>query len=120
LLVGRVLDFGCGKEFDANELGAEKYDPYFQPVMPEGWFDTIFCHYVLNVVKPLTEQVILRDIADKLNPHGKAYITVRRDIKTEGVTSKGTFQRNVTLDLPVLCEYKNRFCIYVLEASRAA
>jgi 2-polyprenyl-3-methyl-5-hydroxy-6-metoxy-1,4-benzoquinol methylase len=117
LLVGRVLDYGCGKGFDAVEVGAESFDPFFQPDMPEGQFDTVYCNYVLNVVEPVTEPSIIEGIRAKLRPGGRAYLTVRRDIKTEGITSKRTFQRNVTLDLPVLCEKKGAFCTYVLEAA---
>jgi SAM-dependent methyltransferase len=113
LLVGRTLDYGCGKGSDATTLGLHKYDPYFRPSMPRGKFATIMCNYVLNVVTPEQEEVVLEGIRRKLAPGGVAYIAVRRDVKVEGVTSKGTYQRNVKLDLPILLERKGAFCIYI-------
>ena len=113
LLVGRVLDFGCGQGMDANAYGLEKYDPYYAPEMPIGRFETVVCNYVLNVAVKEKEQAILEEIKDKLVVGGIAYITVRRDIVTEGKTKKGTFQRNVLLDLPKVKE-TSRFCIYKL------
>jgi len=114
VLQGKVLDYGCGKGNDAEFLNAEKYDPHFFPTMPEGKFDTIFCNYVLNVVEKDKEQEVIDNILSKLEKNGKAYIAVRRDIIKEGLTSKGTLQRNVTLDLPIFKENKKRYCIYIL------
>ncbi|MCE2806740.1 MAG: hypothetical protein LW700_16285 [Gemmataceae bacterium] len=31
LVLGRVLDFGCGLGFDADQLGWDGYDPYYRP-----------------------------------------------------------------------------------------
>jgi hypothetical protein len=109
------LDFGCGRGSDARLLGLHKYDPHFSPKMPAGRYSTILCNYVLNVVTSEEEPAILASIKNKLAKGGVAYITVRRDLKVEGVTSKGTYQRNVKLDLPILQERKGAFCIYVLE-----
>jgi hypothetical protein len=50
LVKGRVLDYGCGFGFDANQFGWESYDPYYQPREPEGQFDTIVCTLVLNAL----------------------------------------------------------------------
>jgi len=112
LLSGRTLDFGCGKGFDAKYFKMEAYDPYFKPEKPTGKFDTITCNYVLNVVDKEKEKEILSQIKSLLSDQGIAYITVRRDIKKEGFTSKGTYQRNVILDLPILKE-TSTYCIYV-------
>ena len=114
LLVGRMLDYGCGRGFDANFFGMESYDPYYAPDMPEGEFDTITCNYVFNVLEEKHEQALLSNIKDKLKKNGVAYISVYRDIRKYGFTSKGTFQRDVILDLPVLIETRF-FCIYVLK-----
>jgi hypothetical protein len=115
LLQGRMLDYGAGKGFDADRLGMEKYDPTFWPEAPEGSFDTITCNYVLNVVPPESEDEILGHIEELLAPGGTAYIAVRRDVKRDGLTGSGTYQRRVELDLPVLVEKKGAFAIYVLE-----
>ena len=94
----RTLDYGCGKGYDADRLGMFKYDPYFFPEAPEGEFNTVYCGYVLNVVPKDEGQVIVDDIQRLLSRRGQAFIVVRRDVKKDGLTSKGTFQRNVVLD----------------------
>jgi hypothetical protein len=127
-LIGNYLDYGCGKGFDAIELGMDRYDPHFTHgrilcgeeafKMPEmfGMYYTITCNYVLNVIDSEEERgQVLKNIQNLLMEGGKAYITVRRDIKKEGYTSKGTFQKNIILDLPILKETKNGFCIYILK-----
>ena len=112
LLVGRVLDYGCGRGFDADALKIERYDPHYAPKMPGGKFDTIVCNYVLNVVRPEQVDEIVKDIRGRLRSGGVAYFNVRRDIKREGVTKSGTFQNDVKLDLPVEIEKSGRFAIY--------
>lgn len=109
-----ALDFGCGRGEDAYMLDIYAYDPYFQPNMPRRKFKTITCIYVLNTQEEFKEQFILERIEGKLLPGGKAYIAVRRDIKREGYTSRGTYQRMVILDLPVIKQVTGRFVIYGL------
>jgi len=116
LLTGRILDYGCGHGKDCEELKAEGYDPYWQPKMPEGKFDTVLCTFVLNVMSVSEQEQVLNNIKTLLSSNGKAYITVRRDLIAEGITVKHTFQRNVTLDLPVIYYKKNKFEIYQLGA----
>ena len=60
MLKGRILDFGCGFGFDADELKRQGYDIagydyYYRPKYPEGKFDTILCNYVLNVLEPYAQ-----------------------------------------------------------------
>ena len=115
LLKGRVLDYGCGYGYDASFFNFEKYDPYFFPILPEGEFDVIMCNYVLNVVFEDEQELILKRLSSFLIFGGNAYITVRRDKDfKEGFNKMGTYQRNVFLDLPILYEKKNRYCIYHL------
>lgn len=99
LLKGRLLDYGCGKGYDTKELGATGYDPnnpeYSKLPMLE--YDTIMCNYVLNVVDKPMELGILDRLAYNLKENGIAYITVRRDVKQDGLTKRGTYQRNVVL-----------------------
>ena len=114
LLLGECLDYGCGHGGDANLLMIDKYDPYYFPQKPNHQYDTIICNYVLNVVNPNMVMNIVKAIKSYLRVGGTAYITVRRDIKNEGITSKGTEQYNVILDLPIVIEKKNKFCIYKL------
>ncbi len=117
LLIGNMLDYGCGRGFDANHFNMDGYDPHYSPDEPTGLYDTITCNYVLNVVHEDQGQEILSKINNLLKDEGKAYITVRRDIEKnlgkEGYTSKGTFQRNVVLPLPVFKE-TSAYCTYIL------
>lgn len=113
LIIGSVLDYGCGRGVDANLINAERYDPYWFSAPLVDKYDTITCIYVLNVIQNPCERIdVLHKLYKLLNPNGIAYIAVRRDSFTEGRTSKGTWQGKINLDLPVLVEAKNRFCIY--------
>lgn len=107
------LDFGCGKGQDASFLAFDKYDPHFFPNLPDKKYDLILCNYVLNVVGEDEGQEIINQISLLLKPTGTAFITVRRDVKVDGFTAKGTYQRNVVLDLPVVRE-TSTYCIYKL------
>jgi len=113
LLTGNKLDFGSGKGFDANYFAMDKFDTFYSPAYPQKRYDTITCNYVLNVCFTKEIKAILNTIKSLLNQSGIAYITVRRDIIKPGFTSKGTYQKNVILDLPVLKE-TNSYCTYIL------
>ena len=101
-LQGRILDYGCGRGFCAESLGLEKYDPYWFPDYPQGYFDTITCHYVLNVIEAEVERLqVLEDIMSLLAPGGIAYVSVRRDKQClRGRLKNGAFQGFVTLGTP--------------------
>ena len=123
LLVGKLLDYGCGKGKDADILGATKYDPHFFPDMDALYsnldtiqFDTIYCNFVFNVVEDAAERiVVLKNLCNHLKSGGTCYITVRRDKKKlKGKTSKGTWQGYIEFDLPVVYEKKGNFIIYKL------
>ena len=112
---GRYLDYGCGRGYDADALDLAKFDPhYFNVEYSDNTFDIITCKYVLNVIPLDGEEEVVDKIWNLLAPDGVAYITVRRDVKKEGLTSRGTFQRNVVLNFPIEFEKKNQFCIYKL------
>jgi hypothetical protein len=115
-MAGRRLDFGCGKGFDAEQLGMEKYDLNFEPKMPAGLFDTITCNYVLNVIESPEERMSVEDqIIRHLNPGGVAYISVRDDLKDPTPRqSSGTWQGMVTPTprWDLLKHTKGRFRIY--------
>jgi len=102
-IVGRTLDYGCGRGADADYLGCEGYDLHYRPGRPVGSFETIVCNYVLNVIVSEDERLaVLRDIQALLDDDGFAYITVRNDCKAlNGYTSRGTWQGQIVLDLPV-------------------
>ena len=111
LLVGKLLDFGCGKGTDAEFFEMDCYDPHYFPERPTGKYDTITCTYVLNVVHKTIGDEIVKQVLVLLSEGGVAYFTVRRDIKKEGLTSRGTFQRNVEREMQVITENRG-FCIY--------
>lgn len=123
LLVGKLLDYGCGKGKDADILGATKFDPHFFPDMDALYsnldtiqFDTIYCNFVFNVVEDAAERlVVFHNLCNHLKSGGTCYITVRRDKKKlKGKTSKGTWQGYIEFDLPVVYEKKGNFIIYKL------
>lgn len=89
LIQGRVLDFGCGPGTDIAFLREKNfditgYDPYYAPEIPKSRFDTILCGYVLNVLLPEEQVHVLMAVAELLKPEGKAYFTVRRDVRQNG------------------------------------
>ena len=105
----RVLDYGCGKGFDVEQLkslgfditGYEPFasDKYLQ--VPSGKFDIITNNYVLNVIENPEER---KELIEKMKKMSKVVvITVRSDKKSikdtwkkfnDGyLTPKNTFQK---------------------------
>ena len=102
-----VLDFGCGKGFDADFCGFAKYDPHFEGVdslLPHNHYDIITCNYVLNTLPTMTDvHSVIWDIQGHLKEDGVAYISVRNDKKNlNGETKIGTWQQYVSLDAPIV------------------
>jgi 2-polyprenyl-3-methyl-5-hydroxy-6-metoxy-1,4-benzoquinol methylase len=115
-IIGRTIDYGCGKGKDFAHLkesnyDVQGYDPYWRNTSIHGKFDTVLCTYVLNVVSSDERNNIINILKNLTNPGGKIYITVRRDIKTEGKTSIGTYQYNVKLPFDIMFE-NSSYCIY--------
>ena len=111
---GKMLDYGCGKGFSADQLGMDKYDPFYYPDEPNEQYDVITCNYVLNVLEEIDQIWVLKNITNHLKPNGVAYIAVRKDVKVDGYTKKGTYQCDVNLNLPKVHHKSNRFTIYEL------
>lgn len=111
-----MLDYGCGKCHALNNehFVAEGFDPYFRPINLDQKFDTIICNYVLNVVDEPARTQILNQIVSLLNPGGKAYISVRRDMKAD-YTTKDTEQFIVKLEKESLVKNSN-FETYVISS----
>lgn len=118
LLVGDVLDFGCGFGTDVqllkkHSINIEGYDKHYYPTYPNRKFDTILCFYVLNVLMPEEQSMVLMELSRLLKPTGKAFIAVRRDIQYEGfrvhkLHQKQTYQCNVVLNFKSI--FKNESC----------
>lgn len=111
LVTKNHLDYGCGRGGDADRLTCDRYDPHYFPDKPLKKYDSITCTYVLNVLYSTDIGNVIESIRELLTDDGKAYITVRRDIKKEGITSRGTHQYMVYLDEPLLYENSN-FALY--------
>ncbi len=117
LLKGDILDFGCGfgkdvEELQEKNLNVEGYDPHYQPEYPEKLFDTVICHYVLNVLKNQEQAKVLFEVSRLLKFGGKAYFSVRRDIKKPGfrthfVHKVKTYQTNVLLPFKSIFKNEN-------------
>jgi diadenosine tetraphosphate (Ap4A) HIT family hydrolase len=115
LIDGEILDFGCGHGKDVEVLkkkglNISGYDPHYQPTYPKQKFDTVLCHYVLNVLQNQEQAKVLFEVSRLLKFGGKAYFSVRRDIKNPGyrthfIHKVKTYQTNVIL--PFKSIYKN-------------
>jgi 2-polyprenyl-3-methyl-5-hydroxy-6-metoxy-1,4-benzoquinol methylase len=107
LIAGKVLDFGCGHGQDVRfllekGLQVKGYDPHYEPEWPREKYDTVLCHYVLNVLLPEEREAVLETIPHLLKKGGKAFLSVRRDLKKEGfrwhpIHKVNTFQARVIL-----------------------
>jgi hypothetical protein len=114
LLIGNVLDYGSGRGNDAKLLGIEQYDPYYHPTYPnENQYDTITCNYVLNVVTGSEQVSILSNLQKLLTTGGKAYVSVRNDLKLPQQKGRGCKQVQVHLTLPIVTQNSN-FKMYLL------
>lgn len=117
LLIGDVLDFGCGFGKDVEILQKKGisiigYDKHYFPEFPQKKFDTIVCFYVMNVLFQEEQSMVLMELSQLIKPTGKVYIAVRRDIQYEGfrthkIHQKRTYQCNVLLNSKVIFENKS-------------
>jgi hypothetical protein len=82
LLRGKMLDYGCGRGFDAEYYGMDKYDPHYAPEFPKIKFDTITCNYVLNVVDAVEMGAYNR--SSPLTPENGRSIILYDGLRQEG------------------------------------
>ncbi len=98
LIKGTVLDYGCGRGKDVSFYKGKGYDPYYRndPKVLKEKYDTVVCTYVANILN-YRERKDLYRVLRRL-AKGNVFITVRRNIKKEGFTSKGTYQETVFVE----------------------
>ncbi len=118
LLLGEVLDFGCGFGKDVELLNAKGinisgYDKHYFPEYPEKKYDTIICLYVLNVLLPEEQATVLLELSQLVKPTGHVYFAVRRDLRYEGFRTQKihqipTYQSNVKLTFKSI--FRNESC----------
>jgi ATP adenylyltransferase len=82
--------------------------------MTVGRFDTILCHYVLNVLLPEEQVYVLMAVSELLKPTDKAYFTVRQDIKqadfrTHIKHGQRVYQCNVVLPFKSIIRTEDRY-----------
>jgi len=114
LLIGRILDYGCGKGDLKKFLDGDivQWDPYYYPKKPRGRFDTVVCIYVLNALSAHRRRNVLKHAKEYVKPGGCLYIAVRRDLEIEGRRRNGTEQHNIQLKLPSIARRSGGFEIY--------
>jgi hypothetical protein len=103
LLLGRVLDYGCGFGFDADHFGWEAFDPQYRQKPPKGVFDTVVCNHVANMLTMQSRRELFQSIRGLLAPRGRAYLSVSRKIPKAGkIAMRKRIQNYVVLTLPSL------------------
>jgi hypothetical protein len=101
LVRGRVLDYGCGKGFDADDQGWEAYDPYYRSVEPTALYGTIIVNHVANILTRDSRAKLLERVTALLAEGGKAYVSVARNIPESGKHgSRHRIHNYVVLTLP--------------------
>ena len=120
-LDAKILDFGCGRGKDYTWLSsmgynARGYDPHWNrdEEALKNKYDVVLCSYVLNVVDKTTQKQILDQLKSLTKTNGKIYVSVRRDLKEDYVSSKGTQQYLVKLPYTIFKETSD-YCIYEIE-----
>lgn len=115
LLIGDVLDFGCGKGTDVEHLGIEGYDPFYFPQLPKRTYDTVTMNYVINTLVNHEDRIqAIRTAWRFVHEGGMLIVTARKvvDIHKEAhtppvwkkhsdgyITGKETFQKGFTDDM---------------------
>lgn len=103
LIRGRVLDYGCGHGFDADDQGWEGYDPYYRPTPPTGPYDTVIVNHVANILTRGSRAALLKQVGDLLASGGAAYVSVARNIPVAGKHGpRRRLQNYVVLTLPTV------------------
>jgi hypothetical protein len=121
LIRGRVLDYGCGEGFDADSQGWDAFDPYYRTSQPSGLYDTIIVNHVANILTRASREDLFRVVDELLAEGGVAYVSVARNIPTEGKHGpRRRLQNYVVLTLPsVHCDAEEEVYALAKDASFA-
>jgi DNA phosphorothioation-associated putative methyltransferase len=102
LVVGTVLDYGCGRGDDVDHLKHQfevhGYDPNFQTAKPKK-SDTVLCTFVLNVLEKKDRQEVIEKVRRLAKKRAIFAVRSHRDgitgtpYKDGFMTRKGTFQK---------------------------
>jgi hypothetical protein len=84
------------------------WDPNWNRWTNRWKWDTITCVYVLNVLGPVDQDLVIRKVHLLLKRNGRAYFVVRRDMKPSAT------QYWVELGLPLIVEKKGAYAIYAI------
>lgn len=92
LLLGEVLDYGCGKGKDVELLGFEGYDPHFFPELPTKWYDTVTMNYVLNTITtPVNRMNAIKNAWHFVKEGGVLIVTARKTVEVLNAAKKGNW-----------------------------
>jgi ATP adenylyltransferase len=101
LIRGRVLDYGCGRGYDADAQGWDAFDPYYRPTLLRGPYDTIIVNHVVNVLTRDSRIKLYSQVQALLSNDGVAYLSVARNIPKIGKAGvRQRLQNYVILTLP--------------------
>jgi SAM-dependent methyltransferase len=98
----RVLDFGCGRGKDVEELAAQGYraegfdthGPFGLARRPTGAFDVVLVIYVVNVLGHRSDRVeVLRDAWSLVRPGGGLFVASRGAAEIAGEAAKKGWPR---------------------------
>lgn len=118
LLIGDMLDYGCGKGLDADYFGMDKYDAYDPnwcniSLTTDKRYDTIVCNFVFNILEPGEEFSVLENIQRLLKEDGIAYIIVLRNVR-KMASYKKDLQHYIVMSLESIRHVKRWYEIYKL------
>lgn len=103
LIRGRVLDYGCGRGFDAQHEGWDAYDPYYAPTPVAGPYDTIVVNHVANILTRASREKLYQTVNALLGAGGTAWFSVARNIPERGKAGlRRRIGNYVVLTLPTL------------------